>query len=139
MAVRLANVVAIAACDAIVDLLDVGGAGSLRVRTGAQPAQGDDAATGTLLATFTLAATAFGAAADANPHADAVAAAIADATAVATGTAGYYEVLNNAGTVQWTGSITATGGGGDLTLASTAITNGQTVSVTSWTFRHLEL
>ncbi len=139
MAVRLANVVAIAAANAIVDLADVSGAGSLRIRTGAQPANGDSAASGTLLATFTLAATAFGAATDANPHADAVAAAIADVAAVATGTAGYYEVLNNAGTVLWTGTVTATGGGGDLTIASTSITNAQTVSVTSWTFRHLEL
>ena len=139
MAIRLSNAAAIAACNAIVDLCDVGGAGSLRIRTGAQPANGDSAATGTVLVTFTLSATAFGAAADANPHADATANAIASVNAAAAGTAGYYEVLDNAGTVLWTGTVTATGGGGDLTLASVSITSGQTVAVTSWKFRHLEL
>ena len=138
MAVRLANSSAIVAADALVDLLDTGGAGSLEIRTGSQPTNGDDADSGTVLGTFTLSATAFGGAADADPHADAVANTIADVTAAATGTAGYYAAKDGAGTTRWTGTITATGGGGDLTLASTSITSGQTLSITSWTFRHLE-
>jgi len=51
-----------AACDAIVDLIDVGGTGTIVVRSTPQPAVGA-AATGTVLATITCAATAFGAAA----------------------------------------------------------------------------
>jgi hypothetical protein len=31
------------------------------------------------------------------------------------------------------GTVTATGGGGDLTLDNTSITAGQTVTITSWT------
>lgn len=135
MAVRMANSTAIVACDAIVDLVD---GGDLRIRTGAQPANGDDAASGTLLATFALGTPAFGGAADADPHADAVANAIADVNGAASGAAGYYEVRDSGGTVRWTGTVTATGGGGDLTIGDVNIVNGEPVSVTSWTFRHLE-
>lgn len=137
MAVRLANAVAIAACNAIVDLLDSGG--SLVIRTGAQPATADDASTGTVLATFTIPAPGFGAASDGNPHANAVANAISDVTAAATGTAGHYEVTTTGPVVRWRGTVTATGGGGDLTITDINIVSGNTVGVTSWTFRHLEL
>lgn len=136
MAVRLANSTAISAADSIVDLVD---GGDLRLRTGAQPAQGDDAATGTLLATFNLPTPAYSAAADAAPHADATLQTVADTTGAAAGAAGYYEVRDSGGTVQWTGSVTATGGGGNLQLNDVNIAIGQTVQITSGTFRHLEL
>jgi hypothetical protein len=48
-----------------------------------------------------------------------------------TGTAGHYRLTN--GTDIEEGTITATGGGGDLTLDNVSIASGQTVTVTSWT------
>lgn len=55
------------------------------------------------------------------------------ATAVATGTLGYYRVYNStAVTCHEQGTITATGGGGDLTVDNTSVTSGQTVNITSW-------
>ena len=47
------------------------------------------------------------------------------------GTAGHYRLTNGSDIEE--GTITVTGGGGDLTLDNTSITAGQTVTVTSWT------
>lgn len=101
---------------------------TLKIYTGAQPAAGG-AATGTLLVTITL-------------PADAMAAAAAgvasksgtwSGTAVATGIAGWFRVESSAGARWYDGAVTATGGGGEIELASTSITSGQTVTVTSFT------
>ena len=55
-------------------------------------------------------------------------------TAVATGTAGYFRVKDSAGTTcHVQGTVTATGGGGDMTLDNTSIASGQTVTVNSFT------
>jgi hypothetical protein len=57
-----------------------------------------------------------------------------DTSADATGTAGYFRILDSTGTTcHAQGTITATGGGGDLTLDNTSIASGQTVTVTSFT------
>ena len=135
MAVKYANSAAIAAADAVTALVN---GGDLRLRTGAAPANADDAATGTLLATFTLPNPAFAGAVDGTPGADAVANAISNTTGAAAGDVGYYEVRDSGGTVRWTGSATVTGGGGDLELNIIAIQVGQTVQVTSWTHSHRE-
>jgi len=116
-------------CNAIVDSVDAGGAGTIQIRSGTRPASPADAATGTLLATVTLAATAFGAAASGS-------ATIVDpagVTAAATGTASWFRALSGGGAAQFDGSVTATGGGGDLTLASTSVVTGTTVDVTGGT------
>lgn len=133
---KITNAAAIAACNAIVDLLDGGsGAGLLRIYTGTAPSNADDSPTGTLLAELTLSDPAFGDAADANPGATATAASItADSSANATGTAGYFRAVTSAGTTVLQGTVTTTGNGGDLTLNSTSITSGNIVSVTSWTY-----
>lgn len=84
-----------AACDGLVDLLDVGGAGTIGHRTGAPPTNVADADSGTLLGTNTFSSTAFGAAS----AGVATAAAITDdSSADATGTAGHFRLYNNAGT-----------------------------------------
>jgi hypothetical protein len=116
-------------CNAIVDAVDVGGAGTIEIRSGTRPADPATTATGTLLATVTLSATAFGAAATGT-------ATIVDpagVTAVATGTASWFRAKSGGGTAQFDGSVTATGGGGDLTLASTSVVTGTTVDVTGGT------
>lgn len=56
------------------------------------------------------------------------------AAAIATGTAGYFRVKDSAGTTcHLQGTVTATGGGGDMTLDNTSIATGQTVTVTTFT------
>ena len=60
----VSNAIAITQCNAAVDAIDAGGAGTLKFYTGAPPADVSVAASGTLLATLAFTATAFDAAAD---------------------------------------------------------------------------
>jgi hypothetical protein len=131
MATRIATSARNAAADAVVDLLDAGaGAGYIEIRTGAQPATPNTAASGTLLATLPLSDPAFGSAASGTATASAI---TSDTSADATGTAGWFRGYDSTGAAVIDGSVTATGGGGDMTLDSTSIVAGGTVAVTSWT------
>lgn len=131
MAIRLPTGVRNAACDAVVDLLDAGtGAGTIEIRSGSQPASANDAATGTLLATVTLADPAFGAAAS---GAATMAGTPRTATGAAAGTAGWFRAKDSTGATVLDGSVTATGGGGDLEVNTTAISVGVNVSITGGT------
>jgi hypothetical protein len=57
-----------------------------------------------------------------------------DLTADATGTAAHFRVYDSGGTVCGIqGTVTATGGGGDMTLDNTSIASGQQVTVTTFT------
>ncbi|PZG14424.1 hypothetical protein C1I95_21780 [Micromonospora craterilacus] len=132
MVIRLPGAVRSAACDAVVDRLDAGsGPGTIEIRTGGQPASAGDAASGVLLATFTLADPAFGAAA-------AGVAAIAvdpepETVGVAAGTAGWWRAKDSAGVTVMDGSATVTGGGGDLTLNTVAVSIGLALRLTGGT------
>ena len=134
LATRITNAAAKAACDAIVDLCDVGGAGKLRIYDGTQPTDADTAIGAQVkLAELALGNPAFGAAADANPGGRATANAVtADSSADATGTATWFRVVNNAGTTLWDGSVGTSGC--DMNLNSVSITLGANVSISSWTF-----
>jgi hypothetical protein len=118
-----------AALAAVIAAIDGGsGAGTIQIRTGASPGA-NSAATGTLLVTVTLIDPSFG-------SVSAGSATLADPAAVlavASGTAGHCRVLDSSANVIMDGTVTATGGGGDLTLASTAISSGQSVDVTGGT------
>lgn len=132
MALRLATATRNAAADAVADLADGGAsAGTVKVYSGTQPASANDAASGTLLVTFTLNDPAFGAAASGVATLD-VDPAIS-ATAAATGTAGWFRMESSTPGTVIDGSVTATGGGGDMTVDNTSITSGQTVNLTSGT------
>lgn len=124
-----------AAADAGPTLFDAGsGAAKLRIYTGSAPAGPGSAPTGTLLAEITLNDPSF-AGASAGVAALSTSPALST-TAVATGTAGYARVVDS---TQAAGSglgvcdltVSATGGGGEVQLASTSIASGVTVSVTS--------
>lgn len=132
----LSNAAAIAACNAIVDLIDAGSAaGKLRIYDGSKPTN-PDVAVGAqvLLAELTLADPAFGNAADANPGGRATAGTITDdSSANATGTATWFRVLDSDNLAIIDGDVTTTGGGGDLQLNSTAIQSGAQVSISSYT------
>lgn len=103
-----------------------GSAGTVQIRSGARPASPAVAATGTLLATVALkrpsfAAPASGAAAVVDPD---------PAAAVAAGTASWCRVLDSAGAAVMDGDVTGSGGGGDIELATTALTAGLQVDIT---------
>ncbi len=117
---NIRNVIA----DAVVDAIDSGTTateGKLRIY---------DSGKVTLLAELDCSNPAFGAAASGTS----TAAAITDATAGASGTAAEFEFVDRDGNEVFSGSVTATGGGGDLELNSVSIANGATVSITSFTY-----
>lgn len=115
--------------DALVDRLDAGtGPGTIQIRSGTRPAP-DAAPTGTLLATVTLVDPAFGGASNGTVT-------IADppqVTAVADGQATWFRAFDSDGNPVMDGKVTATGGGGDLTLATTSLTTGLAVDITGGT------
>lgn len=132
---RISNAAAIRLADAFDDEVNIGStAAAIDIRTGAQPADPDTAATGTLLATLTMSDPAFGAAADANPGGRITASAItSDTSADATGTAGYFRIRATG-----TGADDVADGecgtsGADLNFNTTSITSGSTVAITSLT------
>lgn len=108
----------------------IGTTPKLQIRTGAQPANCAAADGGTLLCEITL-------------PSDWMSAAGSGAitllgswagTGAAAGTSAHYRLKDSAGTTTHEqGSVTATGGGGDLTLDNVVIAVSQAVSVTSWT------
>jgi hypothetical protein len=137
MSTRISTAAAKAACDAVVDLIDGGaGAGYVEIRTGSQPASVATGATGTLLGTLTYSDPAFGNATTASPSVATANAITSDTTADATGTAGWFRVYDSTGTAILDGSITATGGGGDMTLDNTSIVAGGTIALSSHTVSH---
>jgi hypothetical protein len=132
VALRIATTARNAACDAIVDLLDAGsGAGTIDVRVGAQPATPQDTATGTLLATFTLNDPAFGNSATGAATLD-VDPAITT-TGLAAGDAGWFRAKDSSGNAVLDGSVTATGGGGQLTLNTITVSVDLDLTITSGT------
>jgi hypothetical protein len=131
MASQVPNATRSAAADAAVNRLDGGaGAGTVQIRTGSQPADPDDAATGTLLCTITLNDPAFGAAVDGVKTADVTPA--LTAAAVATGTAGWYRGLDSNAASVIDGAVSASGGGGEMQLNTTALVSGVDVTILSW-------
>lgn len=108
---------------------DAGTAAKVEIRTGAPPTNLTDADTGTLLVAYTLAS-------DWATQASGVltfSGAPIAGTASGTGTAGHYRFKTNGGTIKMDGTVTTTGGGGDMTVDNTSIASGQTVNITGWT------
>jgi hypothetical protein len=130
----ISNAAALAACNAIVDLLDAGTPpGKIKIYSGTVPADVDTAITDqTLLATLNLSNTAFGAAADDTGSAKATAASVTSAAAGASGTASFFRATNAAGTAVIQGTVGTTAA--DLILDSVVISSGATVAVSAWTF-----
>ena len=104
--------------------------GTLRIRSGAPPGAGN-AATGTVLATVTLPADAFAAAAS---GAIAKSGTWEDLSADATGAAGHFRLEDSTGTYLLEGTVTITGGGGDMTVDNTAFAAGQPFTITGFSF-----
>jgi hypothetical protein len=102
----------------------------LQIRTGAPPANCAAADSGSLLAEIALPSDWMAAASSGSK-------AMSGTWSVAasgTGTAAHFRVKDNAGTnTHIQGTVTATGGGGDMTVDNTSIASGQTVQVTTFT------
>jgi len=130
MAVKFSGAVRNARLDAIET--GIGVSAILKLRTGAAPASVATADSGTVLATLNLPADWLAAAASGQK---AKSGTWEDLSADAAGTAAHYRVYASDGTTAHVqGTVTATGGGGDLTLDNTVLAVAQSVTVTSWVF-----
>jgi len=102
----------------------------LEIFSGSAPANCGTADSGTKLVSMTLPADYMGGASGGSKALSGS----WSAAAIATGTAGYFRIKDSAGTTcHMQGTVTATGGGGDMTLDNTSIATGQTVTVTTFT------
>ncbi|MFM9922757.1 hypothetical protein VLK31_07185 [Variovorax sp. H27-G14] len=109
----------------------IGTSAKVRIYSGAQPANCAAAASGTLLVEWALGADW---AANASAGVKAFNSTPVAGTATGNGTAGHYRIVDSAGTTcHEQGTVTATGGGGDVTIDNTTIASGQTVNISSWT------
>lgn len=109
----------------------IGLSARVRLLTGAPPATTATAESGVLIAAYLLASDWSAAAAAGAKSLSGTPLSIA---AVAAGTLGYYRIVDNAGTTcHEQGTITASGGGGDMTVDNTSVANGQTVNITGYT------
>jgi hypothetical protein len=128
MAIQFSDTVRNARLDQIETTVST--APKLQIRSGTVPANTAAADAGTLLAEITLpsdwmSAASGGAKAKLGTW---------SVAAVAGGIAQHFRIKNNAGSVTHIqGTVTASGGGGDMTLDNTSIAIGQTVEITTFT------
>ena len=109
----------------------IGPSGILRIFTGAPPANCAAANSGTILATITLPSDWMN---PANNGSKTMLGTWSDAAADAAGTAGHFRIHDSGGTVcGLQGTVTATGGGGDMIVDNVVFAAGQGFSVTSFT------
>lgn len=129
MAFQFSTAVRNAVLDQIETTIDTSAV--LKIRTGSAPADVGTADSGTVLATLNLPSDWMAAAGSGSKSKTGT---WQDTSADATGTAGHFRIYASDGTTAHIqGSVTATGGGGDMTLDSTSITTGQTITITSFT------
>ncbi len=109
----------------------VGVSAVLRVRSGAAPASCAAADSGTVLATANLPVDWM---ANASAGTKSKAGTWEDTSADAAGTAGHFRIYDSSGTVcHMQGTVTVTGGGGDMTVDNTNFAAGQSFTVTGFT------
>jgi len=103
----------------------------LMIRSGAPPATPETSDSGDVLATLTLDSDWMNAASDASKTMKGT---WADSSADADGTAGHFRLyLANGTTCILQGTVTATGGNGDMTVQNLSFATGQPFSVTTFT------
>jgi hypothetical protein len=129
MAIQLSTSVRNARLDSIETT--VGTSAIIRIRTGSAPANCAAADTGSILAEITcpsdwMAAASSGSKAKSGTW--------EDLSANNTGTAEHFRLYDSAGTTcHLQGTVTATGGGGDMEVSSTSFTAGQSFTVSTFT------
>nr|WP_298659388.1 hypothetical protein [uncultured Flavobacterium sp.] len=103
----------------------------LKIRTGAAPANVATADSGTVLATLTLPSDWMAAASSGSK---AKSGTWEDTSADASGTAAHFRVYASDGTTAHIqGTVTATGGGGDMTVDNTSFASAQAFTITGFT------
>lgn len=108
-----------------------GTAAVLKLRTGAPPADVATADSGTVVASMTLPSDWMNAAASGQKT---LLGTWQDTSADNAGTVGHFRLYQSDGTTKHLqGTVTATGGGGDMTLDNNVLTAGQSVSITTFT------
>ena len=129
MAFQFSTAARNAALDAIETAIGVSAV--LRIRSGAVPANVGTADAGTVLATMNLPSDWQAAASGGSK---ALAGTWQDLSADAAGTAAHFRVYASDGTTPHIqGTVTATGGGGDMTLDNVVIALAQAISITGFT------
>lgn len=119
--------------NAILDQIEttIGTAAVLKIRTGAAPATCATADSGTVLATLSLPSDYMAAASSGSK---ALTGTWQDASADATGTAAHFRLYASDGTTcHMQGTVTATGGGGDLVVDNVSFASGQSFTITTFT------
>jgi len=129
MAIQLST----AARNALLDAIEVaiGTSAVLKIRSGSAPANVAAADAGTVLATLNLPSDWWAAAAS---GAKAKSGTWEDTSADATGTAAHFRIYASDGTTaHLQGTVTATGGGGDMEVQNVSFAAGQAFTVTGFT------
>ena len=109
----------------------IGASAILKLRTGAQPADCGTADSGTVLATLNLPSDWLAAASGGTKS---KAGTWQDTSADNTGTVAHFRIYDSGGTTcHWQGSVTITGGGGDMEIDNTSVATGQSITVTALT------
>lgn len=109
----------------------IGTSAVLKIRTGSVPANCAAADSGTVLATLTLPSDWMAAASSGSK---AKSGTWEDTSADATGTAAHFRLYASDGTTcHAQGTVTATGGGGDMEVDNTSFASGQAFTVTTFT------
>jgi hypothetical protein len=109
----------------------IGTSAVLKIRTGSPPANCAAADSGSVLVSYSLASDWASAASSGSKS---LSSTPISGTASGSGTAGHYRIYASDGTTcHEQGTITSTGGGGDMTIDNTTIVSGQTVNITSKT------
>lgn len=129
MAIQLSTAVRNARLDAVEST--IGTAAILKIRSGSAPADCATADSGTVLASLTLPSDWMAAASSGSK---ALSGTWQDTSADATGTAAHFRIYDSGGsTCHLQGTVTATGGGGDMTLVTTSLVATQPVTISSFT------
>jgi hypothetical protein len=126
MAITLTAAARSAAANAVVDLVDVATPGNINLMSAADAS----------LCVIDFAATAFGAAADgvAAADCDPVLTGVGLAAAGAGTACTKFQARNGSDAVVWSGTVTITGGGGDVTVDNPNIAENQNVTVTAFSY-----
>lgn len=101
----------------------IGANSTIAIYSGTKPTSPETAAAGTLLCTIPVSgsyASSSGVLTAADP---------ATVSPAASGTAGWFRIASSGGTAILDGTVSATGGGGDMTLGTTTITTGTSVDL----------
>lgn len=117
--------------NAILDAIEahIGPSPILLLKTGAPPADGDAAASGVTVATMNLPADWMAAAASGSK---ALLGTWQDTSADSTNTVGHFELRNSSNANMIRGTVTVTGGGGDITLDQINLNATQSVTITAF-------